>query len=455
VAFSYAPFLMPTTSKKVIEMDETLKKLEFERGQLAAKMKEINDAAEKEKRSYTAEESANWDKAYEDFKAKKDEIEKVQKEHRTQVTREQRMLEVQKELADGKPSGHENRMISVPGMTVVKSADRDVQTDEQVKELRSMELFNTILLKGGTAEVLKEYRDLQKTNPTKGGYLMAPIKMVMELIQDLNKVTKFRQYARVLPPLTDAVSLGFPTMPNKMTNFAWSGELNLGAEDTSMKFGRREFTPNPFSMLAKISEDLLRGAAIAPDSIVRGELQRVADENQEQAFFTGDGDKKPMGLFTTAGAGALSTAIDVATDNTTTSPTFDGLIECKYSLKPGYRMSSKIAWMGHSDFFKKVMKLKDLDNQYVWQQSVVAGQPDRLLNIPCIESEFCPNTFTTGQYVALLGDFDNYWIVDVIQMEIKILDQLYAATNEIGYKARGFVDGQPIKEEAFRRVKLG
>jgi HK97 family phage major capsid protein len=86
---------------------------------------------------------------------------------------------------------------------------------------------------------------------------------------------------------------------------------------------------------------------------------------------------------------------------------------------------------------------------------VRVGEPDRILNIPAYISEYAPNTFTTGQYVAILGDFSNYWIADSMDMAFQRLVELYAETNQVGLIGRLESDGMPVLEEAFVRVKLG
>ena len=83
------------------------------------------------------------------------------------------------------------------------------------------------------------------------------------------------------------------------------------------------------------------------------------------------------------------------------------------------------------------------------------GEPDRLLGLPYFESEFVPNTFTTGLYVGILGDFSYYWIADDIQMQVQRLVELYAETNQVGLILRAATDAMPVLEEAFVRVKLG
>jgi len=85
---------------------------------------------------------------------------------------------------------------------------------------------------------------------------------------------------------------------------------------------------------------------------------------------------------------------------------------------------------------------------------LAADRPDTILGHPFMESEYAPNTFTTGQYVGVLGDFSFYWIADALTMQIQVLTELYAETNQNGYIGRKETDGQPVLEEPFVRVTL-
>ena len=128
-------------------------------------------------------------------------------------------------------------------------------------------------------------------------------------------------------------------------------------------------------------------------------------------------------------------------------------IRDRYSVKQQYRRNA--VWLMHRDMFKMLAKIKDADGQYIWQPSVALNTPDTLLGHPAYESEFAPNTFAAEKYVAVYGDFKSgYWICDADGMNIQVLDQLYATTNQIGYLFDYFGDGAPVLGEAFARVKL-
>ena len=111
--------------------------------------------------------------------------------------------------------------------------------------------------------------------------------------------------------------------------------------------------------------------------------------------------------------------------------------------------------MWHRDALKRIRKLKDTDGQYLWQPGLQGGQPDRILDIPFLDSEFVPNTFTANQYVGILGDFKHYMIAEALDIEIQRLSELYAESNQIGFIGRYEGDGMPVLEEAFIRIKMG
>jgi HK97 family phage major capsid protein len=102
-----------------------------------------------------------------------------------------------------------------------------------------------------------------------------------------------------------------------------------------------------------------------------------------------------------------------------------------------------------------ISKIKDNEDRYIWEPSKVVGEPDRILGLPYQESEWVPNTFTSGLYVGILANWQFYWIADALDLQIQRLSELYALSNQDGFVARMKTDGMPQIEEAFARVKLG
>jgi len=329
-----------------------------------------------------------------------------------------------------------------------REEEREKPLTDKEKEIRA--LF-TSYLQEGTPQVMAEYRALQQDNPTQAGYLVAPEQFVSELIKEMADATFMRQKARVLPPLKNAQSLGYPTRTAGMGSFSWGTEISAPTPDTSLAFGKREFKPNPGTSEILISKTLVRNVPNA-DALVRSEIAEEIGGQYEIAYMTGDGAGKPLGLFV-ASADGIPVSRDVSTGNTATEIKFDGLLEAKYSVKKKFQANAE--WVFNRLAIKQLAKLKNADGQYIWQASVVLGTPDLLLGRPVNESEYAPSTFTSGLYVGVYGDLKNYWICDSLAMEIQVLMELYARTNQIDYITRIETDGAPVMANAFARIKLG
>jgi HK97 family phage major capsid protein len=323
---------------------------------------------------------------------------------------------------------------------------------EEIKDNMPSETMNLFkeYITTGSLKARDEYNALSQSNPTQAGYLVAPEQFQREIIGELAEVTFMRQKAKVLPPLQGAQSLGFPTRTAGMSSFAWGTEIQEPTADSSLAYGKREFKPIPGTSEILISKTLIRNVPNA-DALVRSEIAREIAENEEKAYMTGTGAGQPLGLFTASNDG-IGTDRDVSTGNTATEIKFDGLIEAQEKVKGQYQ--SRAEWIFHRDAVKQLRKLKNTDGQYIWQPSVIYGQPELLLSKPVNRSEFAPNTFTTGQYVGIYGDLQYYWICDALTMEIQALFELKARSNQVDYITRIETDGAPVLAAAFSRVTL-
>lgn len=407
-------------------MDKILK-MRQERAKLIKEARDILDKAEAEKRDMSAEENTNYEKIISDVDKLREKIEK-----------EERQLELEKDLEK-----------SVNEPIKMDPQEGDNRDDKKGKEFRAT-AFRKFLTSGIPSLDAEEKRALQADSAEAGGYTVAPQEFVAQLIKAVDDMVFIRQFA-TKTTVTKAESLGIPSLDADPADADWTSELAVGGEDSTMDFGKRELHPYPLAKYIKVSNKLLRVSAINIDSLVQQRLAYKFAISEEKAFLTGSGSGQPLGIFTASNDG-IPINRDVSTGNEATSIKFDGLIEAKYALKGQYWAKAK--WMFHRDALKQISKLKDGEGQYIWQSSVVAGQPDRILNIPVLMSEYVPNTFTTGLYVGVIGDFSFYWIVDALDMTMQRLVELYAAANQTGFIGRLECDGAPVLSEAFCRIKL-
>lgn len=405
-----------------------LKDLRNKRGKAIADARAILDRVEAEKRQMSTEESNQYDALIADSQKMKDDI-----------TREERQQELEREAAQ---SAFREDKRQEGGQKQTATSPRG--TDEYRAAYEKFLRFGKDSLGGD------EIRALSSGTDTQGGFLLMPEQMVGGILKAVDDMVFIRQKATKFS-VPSAGSLGVPTLDADPDDANWTVELATGSEDSTMAFGKRNLEPHPLAKRIKISRDLLNRMP-GVEAFVKTRLAYKFGVTQEKAFLTGTGAQQPLGLFT-ASANGIPTTRDVSADNAATAPTFDGLINAKYTLKGQYW--NRADWMFHRDCLKILAKLKDGDGQYIWRESVRTGEPDLLLGRPVTMSEYIPNTFTTGLYVGILGDFSYYWIADSLDMEMQRLVELYAETNQIGLIGRMKMDGMPVLSEAFVRVKLG
>jgi len=411
----------------------TIAEKQHERGQKIEQARAIQSKADAESRKMSTDEGVEFDRLME--AAEQDGI---------QIRREQKLAELETDL----------RRVNEPAQRPEPGEPgsyRAVQNPRATPAYR--QIFRQYLLDGPAAIHVMPHEQratLQMDVYTKGGALVAPEEFVNDLIKAVDDRVFIRQLATKYT-VTSAAALGVPTLDADPADADWTTELATGNE-TDMTFGKRELRPHPLAKRIKVSNKLMRAAAMSPETLVRDRLAYKFAVTQEKAFLTGTGVQQPLGVFT-ASADGIPTTQDVSTGNTGTAIGADGLIEAKYFLKAAYW--PKAEWIFSRAAAKNIRKLKDGNGNYMWAPGLTGGTPDTILDMPYHVSEFAPSTFTTGLYVGILGDFSNYWIVDALDTTIQRLVELYAETNQTGFIGRAEVDAQPVLAEAFVRVKLG
>lgn len=403
----------------------TLQELLQKRAQLISEARQMVDRAESENRAMTAEENDNYTKYLKDAAELNDRVNK------------------RREIDDA----HEDSEGTFSRDALL--TDADTRRDSPPQEAEQRAAFVRYCRDGLTSMSATETRALQSDVDTSGGYVVLPQVLAGGLIQSVDNAVFMRSKATKFS-IPNAQSLGAISLDADPADPTWVSELTVGSEDSTMAFGKRELNPHPLGQFIKVSRKLLRQASNV-ESLVMNRLAYKIAVVEEYAFLRGTGVNSPLGVFTASDDG-ITTARDVTTGNTATSIKIDGLKAAKYTLKSQYR--NRANWMFHRDGIAQISQLKDGQGGYLWQPSVVLGEPDRLLNLPTAESEYVPNTFTASQYVGVLGDFSFYYIADAMNIEIQRLNELYAATNQVGFISRTATDGMPALAEAFVRVKL-
>jgi len=278
---------------------------------------------------------------------------------------------------------------------------------------------------------------LQIGTDSEGGYLV-PDEFERTLVEGLEEENIFRKLAHVIN--TSSGDRKIPVVASKGTA-SWVDEEGL-IPDSDDAFTQVSIGAYKLGTRIKVSNELLSDSVFNLDSYIAKEFARRIGAKEEEAFFTGDGTGKPTGvLHATLGAQVGVTAASA------TAITADELIDLFYSLKAPYR--KRAVWVLNDSTVKAIRKLKDRNDNYLWQPALTAGSPDTILGRPVYTSAYMP-TIASGNKTILFGDLSYYWIADRQGRTLKKLNELYAEYDQTGFVATQRVDGRLILPEAVK-----
>ncbi|WP_027868865.1 phage major capsid protein [Eubacterium sp. AB3007] len=280
---------------------------------------------------------------------------------------------------------------------------------------------------------------LSTTPDADGGYLV-PEDFERQILMELEEENVMRKLCKVITTQHERkipVAVGHSVAQ-------WTLE-NAPYQESNPTFGQKQIDAYKLTDLARVSNELLQDAVFDIQEYLMKEFARAFGIAEEEAFCVGTGVNQPTGLFTANGADVGITA------SGSTGITADEMISLVYSLKSPYRRNAK--FLMHDQTISLLRKLKDGNGAYLWQPSVQAGEPDRLLGYELYTSPYVP-TVEAGALAIAFGDFKNYWIGDRQGRTVQRLNELYATNGQIGYISAERVDGKMIMPEGVKLLKM-
>ncbi len=329
-----------------------------------------------------------------------------------------------------------NKPVNKPLTGKPMTGKSDAKTGRATDEYRS-NFWNMMRSKAPMPQVINA---LQVGTDSEGGFLV-PDEYERTLVEALEEENIFRQLAHVIQ--TSSGDRKIPVVATKGTA-SWIDEEGAYPESDD-SFGQVSIGAYKLGTMIKVSEELLNDSVFDLENYISREFARRIGAKEEEAFFTGDGTGKPLGILAATGGAQVGVTAGSASTITT-----DELIDLFYSLKTPYRRNA--VWLLNDATIKLVRKLKDGQGQYLWQPSLVSGTPDTLLGKPVYTSAYMPTAAADAKTVAF-GDFGYYWIADRQGRSFKKLNELYAANGQVGFMASQRVDGRLILQEAVKVIQ--
>ena len=272
-----------------------------------------------------------------------------------------------------------------------------------------------------------------------GGYLV-PEEFERQIVTGLDETNVVRSLAKVI---TTSAERKIPVAAAHSAA-QWTAE-NAAYTESNPTFDQKTIDAFKLTDLVKVSIELLQDSAFDLESYIAGEFARAFGIAEEQAFCVGTGTNQPAGIFTANGGTVGVNAAAAA------AITADELISLVYALKSPYRRNAR--FLMNDATISAIRKLKDNNGAYLWQPSLQAGQPDRLLGYELLTSPYVP-TMAAGALTVAFGDFKNYWIADRAGRTVQRLNELYSTNGQVGFVATERVDGKVILPEGIQLLKM-
>lgn len=229
----------------------------------------------------------------------------------------------------------------------------------------------------------------------------------------------------------------FPTVTSFSTAALVAEAAAIAESDP--QFGTVSLNAYKYGLAIQVSHEL------EADNAVPGALPWVVDQAVDGIrrgvgahLITGTGSSQPNGV---DNGSTTSTATSV------TYPTADNLIDAFHDIASPYRQNG--VWLFNDDTVKGIRKLKDGDNQYLWQPGLRADMPDTLLGKPVFTDDSLA-TIGANAKLGVFGDLKRGYVTRVVANIRAERSADYAFLNDlVTWRFVGRFDGEIIDNNAF------
>jgi HK97 family phage major capsid protein len=204
------------------------------------------------------------------------------------------------------------------------------------------------------------------------------------------------------------------------------------------------------SRLVKVSSELLQDAAFNVEEELRGLFAERIGRIYNRHFTVGTGSSQPNGIVTASTAGVTAASA--------TTLTADELIDLEHSVDPAYRSDPSCRFQFNDTTFKVIRKLKDGDNNYLWQPADLRiGAPASFLGYPYSVNQamdsFGDSSPAEDNRPVIFGAHSRYVVRRVRALVVRRLDERYAEADQVGFIGFTRADGELLDTAAVKHLR--
>ncbi len=319
----------------------------------------------------------------------------------------------------------------------------------EVKSAYDKAFFDTYLRRGQKFLAPDESKALIIGSDPSAGYLTS-VEYGREIIKAITEFSPIRTEATVRS--TMGTEITFPKR-SALPDTHWVGEISERVKDESFKYAMEKLTPHEMISFKKLSLQQIEDSLFSLASELGEAFGEAFGLKEGTGFISGSGVTQPEGILTNPDVGSTDTI-------TASVLAANDIMAFPYTIARGYRRNGK--WYMSDTMIARVRMMRadmaaadDNLGPFLWQNSLIAGEPPTLAGFPVIS---CPDMGTTvadEDVVAVFGDMRKaYMIVDRIAFQIQELRERYAEYGMVGFIARKRVDGQVVLPAAIRKLAI-
>jgi len=291
---------------------------------------------------------------------------------------------------------------------------------------------------------------LNKGAAAEGGFTV-PVEWDRTITDKLVIVSPMRDLCTVQP----VSGAGYKKLINlRGTGSGWVGEVAARPETNTPQFAEQGYGWGEIYANPSATQQMLDDSELDLEKWLAGEVDTEFSFQENKAFVSGDGTNKPRGLLTYAAGGAnLHPLGGIATiaSGAVGAITTDAVMNLVYALPAAFTNGAKFGLNRNTHL--SVRKLKDGQGNYIWQPSLVAGQPATLAGYALAEVNDMPDVATNALAIAF-GDFKRaYKILD--RVGVRVLRDPYTNKPYVSFYTTKRVGGGLENPECMKFMKIG
>jgi HK97 family phage major capsid protein len=274
----------------------------------------------------------------------------------------------------------------------------------------------------------------------------------------INQVLEDASSLRRIASVVQVEGASFETLAETGSiDTAWLSETAEPVESIGEAFHRISIPLHELSAMPRASQRLLDDGAFDVEAWLAGSIADRFARAENVAFVSGTGTDMPRGFltydkadYTTAAwgqIGIMNSGVDGGFDSEDPTNT---LIDLVYSLDVKYRR--RAAFVMNSQTVNIVRKMKNVEGDMLWTNSLCKGEPSTLLGHPVIINEAMPG-IGIGNTPIAFGDFHaGYTIVE--RPGIRVLRDPYTVKPHVQFYASSRIGGDVTDFNAIRLLQL-